>query len=355
MDPYAITPEEQQAILAETLRGQQMLQQNTTNQQKYSNLAAISQMANNPGAAKAAEMANVLRQKQYGLNQLGNQGFALPGSGGFVSSPMFLQEQATARAQQRGLAADRQAATVDLQAQRLQAAKELQREKLEQIAREKAADRALRGTLAAIAAGNKADRDADKTEAKKQKDLESGVVNFSKSVEKAAAGEFDSSLEIVDSTLKAYKKGELPGYGRFVGAVPNAMLDDEGQVVRTNMQQAANILLKARSGAAVTDPEMRRFLTEVGSGAGMSEEALRNGWDNVSRTFGGRVRNLLLQASPEVYDTYIKQGGADLRKRVIKDPKDAPNAGKVDATAPAGVPPELWKVMTPEEKKLWQN
>ena len=352
MDPYAITPEEQQAILAETLRGQAALKQNSANQQKYSNLAAISQMANNPGLAKAAEMANVLRQKQYSPNQIGNQGFALPGSGEFVSSPMFLQEQATARAQQRGLAADRQQTGMELQAQRLQAAKELQAQR-DQAALERSREAgALRATIAAMGRGNAAADAANKAAEKASKDLDTGVARFSGTIEKAAASEFNAALDIVDATLSAYEPGKLPGFGRIEGAVPNMFLGDEAQKTRSNMQQAANILLKARSGAAVTNPEMLRFLTEVAQGAGMSEDAMRNGWDNVRRTFGGRVQNLLTGASPEVYDEYLKRGGTDLRPRVVKEGKTAPNAA---GGVPAGVPPELWKAMTPEEKALWKN
>ena len=58
---------------------------------------------------------------------------------------------------------------------------------------------------------------------------------------------------------------------------------------------------------------MRRFLTEVASGKGMSESALRNGWSNVERTFGARLNNLLAGASPDVYDEYVARGGKDFK------------------------------------------
>ena len=69
-NPYEVTPEEQQAILAQVLRGKQAMQLANEQANRFNNLAAISQMANNPGAAKAAAFAQSSAQKQYGMEKL---------------------------------------------------------------------------------------------------------------------------------------------------------------------------------------------------------------------------------------------------------------------------------------------
>ena len=59
MDP------QQQMLVAEMMRRQQAMQGANSNANRFSNMAAIAQMANNLGVAQAADMMNRQAQSQY--------------------------------------------------------------------------------------------------------------------------------------------------------------------------------------------------------------------------------------------------------------------------------------------------
>jgi hypothetical protein len=337
MSLFSPTPEEQQRITAELLRGRQRLQQAQEQSTVYAPAAAAMQMANNPGAANAVKMFDVAQQERYTPQKLGTQGMVIPGTGEFIASPMFVQDKLESRAQQRGMAKERALQQATL-AQERQAAS----------AREGEANRTLRWAIAQLNAG----KTSTSAELKLGRDRDTSLQKYSASLEKAGVPEFGEALNIVEGTLAGFKNGELPGFGRVEGLVPDWAASNKMQDVRSSMQQAANILLKSRSGAAVTESEMRRFLTEVAQGKGMDESTLRRGWARVRQTFNEKVRNLTTSIPPELHDEYVARGGVDYREVG----KNAPGNPKPAASkAPEGVDQKLWDVMTPEERKLWQN
>lgn len=312
-------PTAQQRLIAEVMRrrsrtaDEEALAAAHAKGHRFDLLAAATHMMNNPGAVNAVSSAQKSAVASAKPTQMGNMGFMLPESGQFIESPMYVDEKNAARQAARDNLRER----LDAQAREGSERRMLQ-ETLARMAEQGRNDRAaemsaLRMTLAGIT-GSRADEKArEKAETKAAENLNRDVTKYSTMLEKAGIPEFGEALEIAESRLKKHKVGELPGYGRFEGAVPNWLADSEQQMTRSDMQAAANILLKARSGAAVTDSEMRRFLTEVATGAGMTEEALRHGWENVRRQFDAKRRAITAGASPEVHDEFIKRGGKDFR------------------------------------------
>lgn len=312
---YSLTaptdPIQQQKLLAEMMRQRQISepqeQLTAANQRahRFDQLAAIAPMINNDGAVQAAQMAQKGAMASSKPAQMGVQGFMLPDNGQFVESPIFAEEKR----------ATRQLSQDNLEA-RLESIRQgrILQQTLANQSEEGRNDRAsegriLRQTLAQISLDKSTAAKEDKTKG----DLDKGVTKYSQTLEKAAVPEFDSALNIAESALKKYPQGKLPGYGRIVSSVPTALLDNEGQGVRADMQQAANVLLKARSGAAVTDSEMRRFLTEVAMGNGGDEATLRRGWNNVRLSFDAKRKSIAAGASPEVHQEFIGRGGKDFR------------------------------------------
>jgi hypothetical protein len=291
---------------------QQALAAANAQTRQFDQLAGIAPLLQNEGILKATLAAQKAAQN-LAPEKMGNQGFMLPETGEFVESPMYVDEKNAARA----ATAANQQARLDAQASEGRERRFLTEtlgRLYEQGRNERAAEGfALRRTLAELAAGKGAGEKADKAAAKATADLEKNVTKYSATLEKAGVPEFDSALETAEKRLSMHKPGEMPGYGRFAGAIPNAALPAEGQMARSDMQAAANILLKSRSGAAVTDSEMRRFLTEVASGAGMTEEALRNGWKNVRRVFDAKRGSIAAGVGPDVHDEFIGRGGKDFR------------------------------------------
>jgi len=218
-----------------------------------------------------------------------------------------------ARNQQAGLKDVALAQAKAAQEARLAQQAELQKERLGAQAFQAEQNRALRGTLAAMAQANKDGGVVEKQKAAQAKAQDSSIQKYSAALEKAAVPDLAAGLDIAEKKLTQYKTGELPGFGRFLSAVPTGALGEDGQQARTDMQMAANMILKSRSGAAVTDSEMRRFLTEVATGAGMSETTLRKGWQNIRKAFDAKRQNLSTMISPEAHDEYAARGGTDFR------------------------------------------
>ncbi len=352
MDPFELTPAEQQRVMAETLRSQQVLGDAQRRGARYDNLAAIAPMVNNQAVVDAAQAAQASARASAKPIQLGQSGFMAGGQ--FAPNPAFLQENLEKRAQARGLQNERALQAAQLQQERLEAQR-IQAEENRNLRRQLAADaNANRILLAGMRNTDKADAEAEKKAAKVDKELGDQVFKLSNNLEKAGASEFGEAMTLVQETLGKYKPGTLPGFGRLGSLVPDVMSSDEIQMIRSNMQQAANILLKARSGAAVTNSEMQRFLREVAQGKGMSEAALRKGWDNVARTYGADLNNIMVGVSPEAVKLYEDRGGVDYRKR-INIPKGRSTSGRVADAPPQGVTQAEWDVMTPEDRKLWQK
>ena len=352
MEPFELTPAEQQRIVAETLRSQQILGNAQRRGSRYDTLAAVAPLINNKPAAEAVTAAQGAAQRQAKPFQLGNQGFMADGQ--FAVNPGYLEEKFSSRAQQRGLQQERLLQSAQMQEERLRAQAE-QGEANRQLRAQLAADaNATRQLLAGTRAADAATKKADAATAKADKALDDQVLKLSTALEKSGASEFGESLSVVQELLTKYPKDKLPGYGRMGTLLPDVLAADETQMVRSGFQQAANILLKARSGAAVTNSEMNRFLREVAAGKGMSETAFRKGWENVARTYGADLNNLMVGVSPEAVKRYEERGGIDYRKR-LTIPKGQLTAGQTKTPAPEGVPQQVWDVMTPEEKSLWQK
>lgn len=315
---------QQQMQQAELLRGQNQakLAEALKQSQRYNTLQAVSPMLRNPALAQTADI--LAKQAQGGAPKMTAEGALLP-SGEYIENPVRTQDRRDSRL----------ASAQNIIAQQL-AARERAQEANALKASLAAQANALRAQLAADANNNRlllaGMRQGDKEDAKKEKAQTDNLIKLGRDLDKAGIPEFDQALRTVEGTLNKFKEGELPGFGRLAGLVPSFMEDDQTQMVRSDMQAAANILLKSRSGAAVTESEAVRFLQEIAAGKGMSEAALRNGWNNVRRNFNAKAKNFLGSYGPDVMDAYVRQGGFDLRK--LPEPKESPVKAPGKPTAP---------------------
>lgn len=76
-----------------------LMQQASNKANQFNILAAVGAMSNNKQVAAATAMADQQQQKRYAAKQMGTQGFALPESGQFLPSPIYLNERESERAQ----------------------------------------------------------------------------------------------------------------------------------------------------------------------------------------------------------------------------------------------------------------
>lgn len=331
-------------ILAQLLRRRQqsgLLQDANTQAHQFDELAAIAQMANNPGAAAATSLAARQSQGRYKPMQMGTQGFSLPSSGEFIESPMYVDEKNAARS-----------AVAENQASRLAQSAAAAAEREDRIRSEGEKSRTLQQTLAQMSdatrrsegAANRALRETlgvvggERQVAARDKDFENRVTNLSKSFDKSETSKFLGALANVEQTLAQFPAGkDIPGFGRMESFKPDWALSPEAMSVRQDMAIAANALLHAQSGAAVTEPEMRRFLTAMAMGKAMDEKSVRRGWENVRTLFDAKVQNLVSGAPADVLKEYNLRAGTDFEH------------------VPNGVSYKVWRAMTPEEKSTFRK
>jgi len=123
----------------------------------------------------------------------------------------------------------------------------------------------------------------------------------------------DKALREVENYIQFLaKKGEggnLPGVGPAGGRLPGLLTSGEGKQLRTLIAKYKNILLKERSGAAVTESELKRLEEELAGGASAaSEDALLAAIAN--------ERKLLEQEKLEIINSF---GGTDAVKSYLED------------------------------------
>lgn len=132
------------------------------------------------------------------------------------------------------------------------------------------------------------------------------------SLEKSGVPQADQILSQIEGIMGKYKPGDLPGYGRVQGLLPNAMLPEDAQQLRQAVAALANVQLKQRSGAAVTDQEMNRFKQELGTSAAVPEDRLRQGIASMRKLVESQKRNYAAGASPDALAAYEEGGGIPL-------------------------------------------
>ena len=145
----------------------------------------------------------------------------------------------------------------------------------------------------------------------------------------------ETQLGTIEKTLGGYTdpKGhvnkDIPGFGQWDSLVPTAIAGTEAQDLRQQVQGLSNVILKSRSGAAVTDNELRRFLVESGQGKVMPEQQLVNGMKLIRHWFDAQKSNIRGGYSPDIVQSYYDNAPENIGLFDTKGaaPKKAPAAG----------------------------
>jgi hypothetical protein len=173
--------------------------------------------------------------------------------------------------------------------------------------RERALDRAMRERI---------ERDY-KGQTKTDAQTERGIMRVSTLMNKDNMAGLIEATSAINGQLGLYKDRPLPGIGRVQGLMPDIAVSDEAQLLRSNLSGVANQLLKLRSGAAVTDQEMRRFLREVANGV-FDESVFRKRWPEVLKVIEAEQNNILASADSGGQEEYFARTG--LQKFRAYDP-----------------------------------
>jgi hypothetical protein len=131
-------------------------------------------------------------------------------------------------------------------------------------------------------------------------------------LEKSGIPQADQVLNTIESIVSKYPPGQLPGYGKIQGLLPSAALNEDGQKLRQAVAALANINLKQRSGAAVTDQEYARFKQELGNSAFVPEERIRQGIGQMRSMVEAQKKNYAAAAPEDAIKAYEENGGIPL-------------------------------------------
>lgn len=144
---------------------------------------------------------------------------------------------------------------------------------------------------------------------KKQDKLNVNIEHLSKRIDSSGLADLNDAATRLQSSLKlSDPKFDIPGFGQTY-LLPDAAVTNEGRAARQDVAQLRNVILKARSGGAVTPSEAERMLQEIGEGAGRNDAQLRRGVINALTLLKSKSRNITAGYQPDVIEQYKKQGG----------------------------------------------
>ncbi len=127
--------------------------------------------------------------------------------------------------------------------------------------------------------------------------------------------------EVVDKYTTKDARGNtvgykgVPGVGglanvRTMGLGTAAQLGDaEGKENQAKIAALQNLVLQARSGAAVTDPELQRMLAETGLTMFSSDEDFLRAFPRLMQAAEQSVRNTTAGYDPEIVNEFVQRGG----------------------------------------------
>jgi hypothetical protein len=152
-------------------------------------------------------------------------------------------------------------------------------------------------------------------EKKVSEKAEKGVMKISDKFEKSGIPEILPALERIDELLISAglpqgidtvdPKKDVPGFGRAAGLLPDILVTRAGEDLRQDVNSLVNILLKARSGGAVTPQEASRLAAEL-KGAN-TDRALVRGLRNLKSTLDQKMKNTLAGVSVDSKNLYTER------------------------------------------------
>lgn len=145
---------------------------------------------------------------------------------------------------------------------------------------------------------------AAKAEAALKKDLARYTERYGKELSKAEIPTMTSYINTADTILSQYDGKSIPGIG-FMDVTDRTT--QAGSSVRQAVQAVQNTLLKALSGAAVTQSEADRLEKQM-FGPLATEESFRQGWASLKAAVAAKKSNIDKSYDPLVLDAYEAHG-----------------------------------------------
>lgn len=162
---------------------------------------------------------------------------------------------------------------------------------------------------------------------KSEEQMDKRVNKYMDTLQKTGVPAAVSSVENVERLLP--KTGDIPGYGRVSGMMPDLLVSQEGEDLRQAVSTLFNIELKDRSGAAVTDQELQRLRKEFGEGSWKSDDQLRKGITQYKSRLKEVIRNIEAGFDPDARTVYQERGGRNFSDALGKAEETKTIGGKI--------------------------
>lgn len=122
---------------------------------------------------------------------------------------------------------------------------------------------------------------------------------------------FNSSLTTVEQLLQKYRNNPngIPGFGRIDSAKPIQMLSGDALQMRQAVQTLHNLQILDQGGHTITDNELDRALTQLGSGKFVDPQALINGVVNTRQNFNQQRASVLHGFDDNTIAEFRRRGG----------------------------------------------
>jgi hypothetical protein len=146
-------------------------------------------------------------------------------------------------------------------------------------------------------------------ELRKEQKEERDVEKISTRFEKSGVLNLEESLDKIDNILRKFKGKDIPGFGIGGSMRPEFTLGTDAKNLRILISNLKNVELKKRSGAAVTEPEMERFLEEFGEGKFKTEESLLLGLKKLRDAVTKDKKTILSGYPKEAQDIFLGRMG----------------------------------------------
>ena len=142
--------------------------------------------------------------------------------------------------------------------------------------------------------------------------IEKKVGDLSTKVLKADISDLDVALTEVENMFTMYGDRDIPGL-----SVLNIIerQTEEGGINSGMVEAVKNILLKLRSGAAVTKSEQKRFLNEISGTKVMTDELWKKWIARIRKLVEQKKKDLFAGERKDVLDLYWQRQGTSLKSK----------------------------------------
>lgn len=134
--------------------------------------------------------------------------------------------------------------------------------------------------------------------------LQSNTRNLARDLTKANIPEVQQGIDLVNQELQKYEGKNIPGMGGFQNTVLGRT-SEEGRHMQSLVGRIRNIILKARSGGAVTPQEAERLMEEFNLGITSGDNDFRKSWADFQSVFNAGVNNVFAGYDPETINEYV--------------------------------------------------